>query len=93
MVKEVKNKPGLFYLYIHSMLAQHSINFTIKHKEAVSYLSEWRIPKHLRIAILKELESYRLIEKQSGKGRLLKINRNCMDCSKVNDMYRYVRLL
>ena len=92
MGKEV-NKPCIFYLYIHRKLAEHSINYVIKQKEAVSYLHEWRIPKHLRIAILKELEGHGLIIKEKGKERLFRIKKPGMDFENVNKVFKHVGIL
>lgn len=93
MVKEEVNKPGIFYLHIHKNLAEHSINFMIKQKDAISYLHQWRIPKHLRIAMLKELEGFGLIKKQPGKQRMLIISKPNKDLCDISVVYKYVGIL
>lgn len=57
----------IFNLYVHSKIFEHVGSNTkiVKYKKICSYLQQWRIPKYLRVAILKELEQMCLIKKVS----------------------------
>jgi len=47
--------PCIFYLYLHSKIFQKQNGNPINHRDLISYLYEWRIPKKLRPLIVKEL--------------------------------------
>lgn len=91
-MKRGNNKiPCVFYLYLHTKIAGRSINGRISIKEAVSYLHEWRIPKEIRIAMIKEMETMELLKR---------IDRSCMEVKKptidlenINKIYEMVGLV
>lgn len=87
---EEKETPKFFYLYIHSKLAEHSTNYIISKRDAISYLHEWRLPKVLRVLIIRELEILGLLEKQSKN--LLKIKRPEINFSEININHLYSQL-
>ena len=65
--------PYVLYLYIHSKIYDMTKGEVISLKEGTSFLSNWRIPKQLRILVIKELEILGLVEK---KGKLvIKVNK------------------
>jgi|26BtaG_2_1085354.scaffolds.fasta_scaffold00103_21 hypothetical protein len=83
---------NIFYFYVHSKLKEHSLAGAISVRKTYSLLARcFRIPKPLRIVIIKELESLGLIEKSDKK--LLRILNNGLDFSNTNLIYRKVGLL
>jgi hypothetical protein len=66
MKKEKRKIPCIFYLYIHSKIYDKiGGSKPIRVKEATNFLHEWRIPKFIRVAIMKELQILGLIEKKN----------------------------
>lgn len=72
----MKEFNGYWYIYIHSKLKERSSNNLVRLSEAKEYIGEWKIPKPLRIVIIKELEQLDLIkiEKEFISIRPSKIN-------------------
>lgn len=89
MVKE--RIPCIFYLYIHTKLAERSTNSSLTYKEAVSYLHEWRIPKHIRIIIIKELELLGLIKRINRD--FIELKRPDINLDNISELYSLVGLL
>ena len=75
---------GCWYIYFHSKLKERSCNNMIKVDEAKNFLFQYRIPKNLRVIILKELESLGLIERD---GTII-IIKNCpININNTSDLY------
>lgn len=85
-----KKIPCIFYLYISSKLAERSKRNVLDKKVAVSYLSQWRIPKHLRVAIMKELELLGLIEDCNCT---IKVSTKKLDLNNITKVYELVGLV
>lgn len=79
-----------FYLYIHSILAGHFLKIT-PIKEFTDFMHEWRIPKKIRTAMVKEMETYGLIKKE--KRNYIEIKESNIDFNNVNQLYEYVGIL
>ena len=86
-----KKIPCVYYLYIHKKLKERSTADLMSIRDAVGYLAEWRLPKELRIAILKELEMMQLISKEDRN--YIRINYSSIDISTVNKIYDLVGII
>jgi len=74
MIDEKREVPYIIYSYLHFKLYnQTNGSHSMKLKDAVNFLSNWRIPKFLRRIIIKELELL---------GKVEKINRNVIEVKK-----------
>jgi hypothetical protein len=78
---------GYWYVYIHSKLKERSNNNYLRLDEAKSFLFEWRVPKELRIVILKELEQLELIEIEK---EFIKLNNCKTKIDNINRVYSKV---
>ena len=92
-MKQSENKEfkGYWYLYIHSKLKERSINNYISLNEAKNFLFEWRVPKQLRIIIIKELEQLGLIEFEDKY--TIRFNRCNIDLDNLTNLYEDVGLV
>jgi hypothetical protein len=90
MKKENEFK-GYWYLYIHSKLKERSINNTISICEAKNFLFEWRLPKWLRVVVIKELENLELIEIENR--HTIKFNDSKVDLDDISYIFNNVGLL
>ena len=91
MVTKGNKIPCIFYLYIHSKIKEKCRGGKIKEKEATNYLHEWRIPREIRIAMIKELETMGLLEKMD-KG-YMKVNPCPIEITNINKIYELVGIL
>lgn len=85
-----KKIPYIFYLYIHSKLAKRSNGF-MSLKEAVTYLHEWRLPKEIRVAIIKEMEILGLVKKVDRHSII--VFPSTFDVTNTNKIYELVGIL
>lgn len=90
-LKEGNKIPCIFYLYVHSKIREHSTGNIIRIKEATDYLHEWRIPKEIRIAIIKEMEILGLLEKIDRNS--FRVKRQKIDLENINEIYSMVGIL
>ncbi len=56
-----KQKIPIFYLYIHSKLAEKYKGRVVTIKDMKGYMAEWRIPIHIRVCMIKEMETMKSI--------------------------------
>jgi hypothetical protein len=85
------NFKGYWYIYIHSKLKERSINNELPICEVKSFLFEWRVPKNLRIVIIKELEQLGLIEIQNRNN--VKFNNSNIDLDNLSNIFETVGIL
>ena len=83
--------PCIFYLYIHSKIKEKCRGGKIKEKEATDYLHEWRIPRVIRVAMIKELETMGLVEKIDRA--YLRVNPCVIEIDNVTKIYELVGIL
>ena len=73
----IKQIPGIFYQYLHSKLLEIVGGSIISEKEVKKILFQWKIPKNLRVLIIREMEMLELIVKEGRYNiRLLRPNFN-----------------
>ena len=82
---------GYWYLYIHSKLRERTVYNELPITEAKSFLFEWRVPKQLRIVVLKEMEELGLIEILNRN--TIKINKSNFDFDNINKIYEEIGLV
>lgn len=80
--------PMIMYLYLHTKIVENSSNGLIAYRDAVSYLHEWRIPKELRVIIIKEMETLGLLKRVNRD--VIELNRPKIDFSNMNNIYEMV---
>ena len=90
-MKKEKEFKGYWYLYIYSKLKERSINNTIPVVEAKNFLFEWRLPKWLRVVVIKEMENIDLIEIENK--HTIRFNEIKLDLDNVSGIFNDVGLL
>lgn len=90
MKGENKKIPCIFYLYIHSKICERSTCNLIRIKEATNYLHEWRIPREIRVAIIKEMEILGLLKKINKT--TFRTRKSEIDFNNTNQIYNLVGL-
>jgi hypothetical protein len=79
----------IYYLYLHSKIWESKGNF-VSEKELKDYLFQWKIPKKMKILIIKELISMGLLEKDNRYN--LKIKRPSFCLEDLNLYYQKFNL-
>ena len=84
-MEKKKEIPFIFYLYLHSKVCEVTKGDLISKKYLTYYISKYRIPKKLRILIVKELELLGLIEEKDK--RVLQLKPSCFNEENCNKYY------
>lgn len=83
---------GFFYFYIHSKLRERAKCNLMSLEEARTFLFEWRLPKHGRIIVLRELELMGLIERiNKNTIRLMPTDFPLNNVSRLYDMVGLIK--
>jgi hypothetical protein len=82
---------GYWYFYIYSKLKERSTNNELNLVDAKSLLFEWRVPKNLRIVIIKELELMELLTIINRD--TVKLNNFSIDMDNISKIYEQVGIL
>ena len=84
-MEEVNKIPCLFYLYLHSKIWDKAQGDLISERDLKKYLFQWKIPKKMKVLIIKELKILGLVEEE--KQYWLKINRPKFSEEDLNEYY------
>lgn len=82
--------PHIYYLYLHSKIWEMAQGRLIKEKDLKQYLFQWKIPKKMKILIIKELIILGLLEKEEKY--LLRITRPSFSIENLNKYYQELKI-
>jgi len=89
----MKNKRGIpcvLYLYIHSVLKNHSDCNKMSEKEFRSFLFQWKIPESIRPLVIREMEILGLIERKNRF--LIKFNKPQFNKEDITEFYEELEM-
>jgi len=85
MTKNKEGIPCVFYFYLHSILIEATKDGTMSVEEAEWRMFQWRIPKKLKILILKEMEILGLLIREDKRN--IKLLKTDFDIENLNKYY------